>query len=138
MPPPSETMAGNHKPTVQDRPPTGGFPAIEYARKVPVRGPSGLALFVGGAVVSIMGFVAVARTNQRTRRLKAEEAYARIALTPFLEAESDRREIRMQAQMALAESKIMRDVKDWKVAEPVYNTKRYVKPDPEIRLGQSI
>ncbi len=61
------TMASNYQAIVQDRPPAGGFPAIEFVRKVPARGPSGLALFVGGAVVSMLGFVAVARTNQRTR-----------------------------------------------------------------------
>lgn len=49
----------------QDLPPKGGYPPIEYARNLPKRGPSGLVMFIGGAVVMAYGFYHVIMGNRR-------------------------------------------------------------------------
>ncbi len=52
---------------LQDMPRPGGFPAISWERNVPARGPTGLALFVVAAGVTIFGFSKVIYGNQRRR-----------------------------------------------------------------------
>ena len=49
----------------QELPPKGGYPAIEYSRNLPKRGPSGLMIFVGGAAVMAFGFYHVIKGNRR-------------------------------------------------------------------------
>lgn len=49
----------------QELPPKGGYPAIEYTRNLPKRGPSGLMIFVGGAAVMAFGFYHVIKGNRR-------------------------------------------------------------------------
>lgn len=46
-----------------------------------------------------------------SRRIADEKTNARVALTPFLQAEADRAIVRRQAQLSLAEEKIMGNVK---------------------------
>lgn len=78
-------------PILQDGPPPGGFPAIRYARRVPSTGPTGLTLFAVGSVVVAYGFYKVGQTNKGRRADKEEHFAARKALSPFLQAEEDRR-----------------------------------------------
>lgn len=49
----------------QELPPKGGYPPIEFARNIPKRGPSGLALFIGGAAVMAFGFYKVIMGNRQ-------------------------------------------------------------------------
>lgn len=49
----------------QELPPKGGYPAIVYARNIPTRGPSGIALFLGGAAVMAYGFYRVIMGNRK-------------------------------------------------------------------------
>ena len=49
----------------QELPPKGGYPAIVYARNIPTRGPSGIALFLGGAAVMGYGFYRVIMGNRK-------------------------------------------------------------------------
>ena len=49
----------------QEMPPKGGYPPIEFARNIPKRGPSGLALFIGGAAVMTFGFYKVIMGNRQ-------------------------------------------------------------------------
>eukprot|EP01147_Barroeca_monosierra_P003841 gene3841-6349_t len=113
---------------LQDRPRPGGFPTIQYARNVPKRGPSGLALMLGGALLFVIGMDKVNAGRRQRRLLKQENINSRLALQPFLEAEADRIYIKRAAQILEAEAIIMRDVQDWKVGERVYNTKRFIPP----------
>ena len=48
----------------QELPPKGGYPPIVYARNIPTRGPSGVALFIGGAAVMAYGFYRVIMGNR--------------------------------------------------------------------------
>lgn len=53
------------QPVKQELPPKGGYPPIEYARNIPKRGPSGVALFIGGAAVIVFGFYKVIMGNRQ-------------------------------------------------------------------------
>ncbi|XP_035169766.1 NADH dehydrogenase [ubiquinone] 1 alpha subcomplex subunit 13, partial [Oxyura jamaicensis] len=62
------------------------------------------------------------------RRLLIEDLEARIALMPLLQAEADRRTLRILRQNLDEEAKIMKDVPGWKVGESVFHTDRWVPP----------
>lgn len=56
---------------LQDRPRPGGFQEIPFKRNVPVRGPSGAALVLGGIAVTVFGFSRIISGNQRRRCVAA-------------------------------------------------------------------
>eukprot|EP00047_Mylnosiga_fluctuans_P003476 m.229306 g.229306 ORF g.229306 m.229306 type:complete len:133 (-) comp11886_c0_seq1:57-455(-) len=116
------------KTIIQDRPRAGGFPEIPYKRNTPVRGPGSLALIgiVTGTIA--FGYYRLIQGNYRKSRLNIEKKEARLAIFPLLQAEEDRKSVRQEYQQAVAEAQIMSEVPNWKVAERVYNTPRFVEP----------
>ncbi|CAM0139790.1 hypothetical protein VKS41_009336 [Umbelopsis sp. WA50703] len=113
----------------QDLPPPGGYSEVKYRRYLPKRGPSGLVIFAGLTAICGFGFYRVAQGNLERRELKRENIWSRIHLIPLLTAESDRDNYRRQQAALAREAEIMKDVKDWKVGESVYNnTKYYTRP----------
>uniref|UniRef100_A0A8C4IYP1 NADH dehydrogenase [ubiquinone] 1 alpha subcomplex subunit 13 n=1 Tax=Dromaius novaehollandiae TaxID=8790 RepID=A0A8C4IYP1_DRONO len=99
----------------QDMPPPGGYGPVDYKRHLPRRGLSG-----GGGCSD--------PAVSRCRRLLIEDLEARIALMPLLQAESDRRTLRLLRQNLDEEAKIMKDVPGWQVGESVFHTDRWVPP----------
>ncbi|XP_023798622.1 NADH dehydrogenase [ubiquinone] 1 alpha subcomplex subunit 13 [Cyanistes caeruleus] len=93
--------------------------------------PSGYSLFALGVGSLLLGYWTLVRWNRQRRRLLIEELEARIALMPLLQAESDRRTLRMLRENLEEEAKIMRDVPGWKVGESRFHTDRWVPPTPE-------
>ncbi|EHA98455.1 NADH dehydrogenase [ubiquinone] 1 alpha subcomplex subunit 13 [Heterocephalus glaber] len=63
------------------------------------------------------------------RRLQIENLEARLALLPLLQAERDRRVLRMLRENLEEEAIIMKDVPGWKVGESMFHTTRWVTPD---------
>ncbi|RMX38517.1 NADH dehydrogenase [ubiquinone] 1 alpha subcomplex subunit 13-like [Pocillopora verrucosa] len=114
----------------QELPPKGGYPAIVYARNIPTRGPSGIALFLGGAAVMAYGFYRVIMGNRKRCELRKEQMEARIGFLPLLQAEHDRNCLRLLKENEELEAQIMKDVPDWKVGESVYHTEKWVTPMP--------
>ena len=51
----------------QDKAPAGGYPEIQWARRLPKRGPSGLMTMLGGVAVMSLGFGVVIHTNKERR-----------------------------------------------------------------------
>eukprot|EP00052_Salpingoeca_macrocollata_P030978 m.321725 g.321725 ORF g.321725 m.321725 type:complete len:128 (-) comp25783_c0_seq1:20-403(-) len=123
--------------TLQDRPPPGGFKDIPFKRNLPYRGPSGVVLFAAGALAISFGFYKIIDGNQHRRRLKAETINARIALAPFLQAEEDRRVVRMQFQHQLGEKEIMEGVKGWNAQDRPFHTDRFVPPRESLNIPRS-
>ncbi|CAL5229334.1 g12640 [Coccomyxa viridis] len=115
-------------PVVQDGPPPGGFPSIRYARRLPSTGPTGFTLFAVATAVMAFGFYRVGEHNKKGRVLKAEKLTARTTIYPILQAEEDRRYVQAKLKALENEAKIMKDVPNWKVGEPVYLTKRWIPP----------
>ncbi|KAL4608057.1 NADH dehydrogenase ubiquinone 1 alpha subcomplex subunit 13-like [Arapaima gigas] len=112
----------------QDMPPPGGYPPFDYKRNLPKRGFSGYTMF-GIAIGSLLiGYWRVFTWNRERRRLQIEELEARIALLPLLQAEQDRRTLRMLRENLEEEAKIMKDVPGWKVGESMFHTDRWVTP----------
>ena len=51
----------------QDMPPKGGYATFKYTHNIPRRGPSGLAIMLGGVAVMAAGFYVVKKTNEERR-----------------------------------------------------------------------
>ncbi|XP_023390291.1 NADH dehydrogenase [ubiquinone] 1 alpha subcomplex subunit 13 isoform X1 [Pteropus vampyrus] len=123
----------------QDMPPPGGYGPIDYKRNLPRRGMSGYSMFAVGIGTLLFGYWSMMRWNRERsliqvlvlgfhRRLQIEDFEARIALMPLLQAEKDRRVLRMLRENLEEEAIIMKDVPDWKVGESVFHTTRWVTP----------
>ncbi|XP_071583901.1 NADH dehydrogenase [ubiquinone] 1 alpha subcomplex subunit 13 [Heliangelus exortis] len=115
----------------QDMAPPGGYGPIDYKRHLPRRGLSGYSLFALGVGSLLLGYYTLVKWNRERRRLLIEELEARIALMPLLQAEADRRTLRIMRQNLDEEAKIMRDVPGWKVGESLFHTERWVPPTSE-------
>ncbi|KAM7134667.1 NADH dehydrogenase [ubiquinone] 1 alpha subcomplex subunit 13 [Macrochelys suwanniensis] len=112
----------------QDMPPPGGYGPIDYKRHLPRRGLSGYSLFAIGIGSLLLGYYNLVKWNRERRRLLIEDLETRIALLPLLQAETDRRTLRLLRENLEEEAKIMKDVPGWKVGESVFHTDRWVPP----------
>ncbi|KAM3939388.1 NADH dehydrogenase [ubiquinone] 1 alpha subcomplex subunit 13 [Leptodactylus fuscus] len=112
----------------QDMPPPGGFGPVDYKRNLPRRGFSGYTMFAIGIGAMIFGYWRVGKWNRERRRLYIEDLETRVALLPLIQAESDRRTLRILRENLEQEAIIMKDVPDWKVGESVFHTDRWVAP----------
>ncbi|XP_065604706.1 NADH dehydrogenase [ubiquinone] 1 alpha subcomplex subunit 13 [Cyrtonyx montezumae] len=112
----------------QDMAPPGGYGPIDYKRHLPRRGLSGYSLFALGVGSLLLGYYNIVKWNRERRRLLIEDLEARIALMPLLQAEADRRTLRLMRQNLDEEAKIMKDVPGWKVGESLFHTERWVPP----------
>ncbi|XP_056276967.1 NADH dehydrogenase [ubiquinone] 1 alpha subcomplex subunit 13 [Pseudoliparis swirei] len=119
-------MAGSK--VKQDMPPRGGYASFDYKRNIPKRGLSGYSMFGLGIGVMVFGYWRLFRWNRERRRLQIEDLEARIALMPLLQAEKDRRTLRVMRENLEEEAIIMKDVPGWKVGESVFHTTRWVTP----------
>ncbi|KAJ1932942.1 hypothetical protein FBU59_006199 [Linderina macrospora] len=112
----------------QDLPPKGGYSTIHYERRLPKKGPSGLAMFAMCGGIMAYGWYKVYKGLDERRELDREHAWSRIHLVPMLIAEADRDEYRRKMAAVEREREIMKDVPGWEAGKSVYNGKRYV-PD---------
>ncbi|XP_061551142.1 NADH dehydrogenase [ubiquinone] 1 alpha subcomplex subunit 13 [Phycodurus eques] len=119
-------MAGSK--VKQDMPPPGGYATFDYKRNLPKRGLSGYSMFGIGIGVMIFGYWRIFKWNRERRRLQIEEMEARIAMMPLMQAEQDRRNLRLLRENLEEEAILMKDVLGWKVGESVYHTERWVAP----------
>ncbi|CAG07723.1 unnamed protein product, partial [Tetraodon nigroviridis] len=122
-------MAGSK--VKQDMPPPGGYAPFDYKRNLPKRGLSGYSMFGIGIGIMVFGYWRLFKWNRERRRLQIEEMEARIALMPLMQAEQDRRTLRMLRENLEEEAVIMKDVPGWKVGESVFHTERWVTPMSE-------
>ncbi|ROL51489.1 YjeF N-terminal domain-containing protein 3 [Anabarilius grahami] len=88
-------------------------------------------MFGIGVGILVFGYWRLFRWNRERRRLQIEELEARIALLPLLQAEQDRRTLRMLRENLEEEAVIMKDVPGWKVGEKAFHTDRWVPPVTE-------
>ena len=73
--------------SVQDLPPRGGYPRIDYKKGARPRGPSGALIWGGVVVATVYGFWQIGLTNKERRLAIKERREARMAIMPFLQAE---------------------------------------------------
>ncbi|KAJ2808175.1 hypothetical protein H4R20_000978 [Coemansia guatemalensis] len=112
----------------QDMPPSGGFKAFRYERRLPKRGPSGIGMFAICGSIMAYGWYRVYLGLDERRELEREKVWSRIYLTPMLIAEADRDEYRRRCAAVEREREIMKDIPGWVPGEGVYHGKRYA-PD---------
>jgi NADH dehydrogenase (ubiquinone) 1 alpha subcomplex subunit 13 len=114
-------------PVVQDGPPPGGFPGVRFARRLPNTGPSGVTLFAVGTAIMAYGFYKVAQSNKERRALKEEVLQARVALSPFLIAEENRRYAENYRTFREREKYVFDKLGITEFDEPIYKT-RWMPP----------
>ena len=74
---------------IQDGPPKGGFPQVDVRRNIKQGGPSTLVVAAGLGAMFTYGMYVVVMANRERRAHRREEMDIRMAVMPFLQAESD-------------------------------------------------
>jgi len=119
------------RPPVQDMPPAGGFPKINYDRVFPKRGLKGWQIWAVSSGMIMWGFYRVGQQNQKRNQQKMQERKVRYALVPFLQAEHDAIYAKQELKWIEKEKEIMKDNPKWKVGANPYRTgvwmPRYVR-----------
>uniref|UniRef100_A0A6N2M9I0 NADH dehydrogenase [ubiquinone] 1 alpha subcomplex subunit 13 n=1 Tax=Salix viminalis TaxID=40686 RepID=A0A6N2M9I0_SALVM len=142
-------------PILQDGPPPGGFAPVRFARRIPNKGPSAMAIFLAAFGAFSYGMYQVGKGNKIRRyaakppssllghfsncelvlksfafcrALKEEKYAARRAILPLLQAEEDERFVKEWKKYLEYEAEVMKDVPGWKVGESVYNSGRWMPP----------
>ncbi|CAP85710.1 Pc20g03810 [Penicillium rubens Wisconsin 54-1255] len=97
----------------QDMPPTGGYAQVQYKRNIPARGFKPAYYMIGMHVIMAYGFY---------NELAREKMWSRLHLTPLLQAEEDRDQVRRHyADKAREKELLGTDAK-------VYNSDRFIRP----------
>ncbi|EXJ73497.1 NADH dehydrogenase [Cladophialophora psammophila CBS 110553] len=78
----------------QDLPPTGGYEAVQYRRNIPTRGLKPFWYLVGVGLVMAYGWRQVFVGQREKHEMAREKMWSRIHLTPLLQAEEDRDQVR--------------------------------------------
>ncbi|EXJ60070.1 NADH dehydrogenase [Cladophialophora yegresii CBS 114405] len=78
----------------QDLPPSGGYEAVQYRRNIPTRGLRPLWYLVGMLGVVTYGWRQIFLGQREKTEMAREKMWARIHLTPLLQAEEDRDQVR--------------------------------------------
>ncbi|ERN18784.1 NADH dehydrogenase [ubiquinone] 1 alpha subcomplex subunit 13-B isoform X1 [Amborella trichopoda] len=115
-------------PVLQDGPPPGGFAPVRYARRIPSKGPSAVAIFLTALGAFCYGMYEVGQGNKVRRAIKEEKYAARRAILPVLQAEEDERFVKEWKKVLEEEARIMKNVPGWKVGESVYNSGKWMPP----------
>jgi len=118
----------------QDLPPVGGYEPVQYKRNLPVRGYSPKWYLFGMAGIMIYGFYEAIGGIKEQRELAREKLWARIHLTPVMQAETDRDLVRRVWAQEKREELLMSDVKGWKMGS-VYNSDRFIRPTYTVTPG---
>ncbi|KAJ5592544.1 hypothetical protein N7537_009448 [Penicillium hordei] len=106
----------------QDMPPTGGYAQVQYKRNVPARGFKPAYYMIGMHVIMAYGFYKYFHGVREQRELAREKIWSRLHLTPLLQAEEDRDQVRRHyADKARAKELLGTDAK-------VYNSDRFIRP----------
>ncbi|KAL8633298.1 hypothetical protein Q9189_001019 [Teloschistes chrysophthalmus] len=78
----------------QDLPPQGGYEPVQYKRNLPARGFRPRNYFFGACLIMAYGWYKYAIGIHELNELGREKMWSRIYLTPLLQAEDDRDQIR--------------------------------------------
>uniref|UniRef100_A0A7S3LFL8 NADH dehydrogenase [ubiquinone] 1 alpha subcomplex subunit 13 n=1 Tax=Amphora coffeiformis TaxID=265554 RepID=A0A7S3LFL8_9STRA len=106
---------------VQDMPPPGGFPKINWNAQLRSRGPSGFALWAGATALILYGFTRVGATNKESSAEKLLERQARYAMAPILQEEEDRKYLAAQKEVLKKEAEILQGA----TLPPIYLSDRW-------------
>ncbi|KAI4167173.1 MAG: hypothetical protein LQ343_007440 [Gyalolechia ehrenbergii] len=103
----------------QDLPPSGGYEPVQYKRNLPARGFRPAYYLIAVGVFMTYGLYKYAETNSELAR---EKMWSRIYLTPLLQAETDRDQVRRYWADQEREQKLL-----GRTTKP-YHSDRFVRP----------
>ncbi|EPS26935.1 hypothetical protein POX_g08767 [Penicillium oxalicum] len=106
----------------QDMPPTGGYAQVQYKRNVPARGFKPFYYMVGMHAIMAYGFYKYFHGVREQRELAREKMWGRLYLTPLLQAEEDRDQVRRYYADKAREKELLG------TEQKVYNSDRFVRP----------
>ncbi|KAJ9655639.1 hypothetical protein H2198_005537 [Neophaeococcomyces mojaviensis] len=78
----------------QDMPPVGGYEAVQYKRNIPVRGLKPVYYMLGVGLIMTYGWRQIFIGQREKHELAREKMWSRIHITPLLQAEEDRDQVR--------------------------------------------
>lgn len=108
--------------------PIGGYEPVQWKRNLPSRGFRPKIWLFGMFGICAYGFYKAIQSIHERRELQREKVWARIYLSPLLQAEADRETVRRHYSDKAIEAKIMKDVPGWDVNKGVYNDGRFRTP----------
>lgn len=111
-----------NKRVVQDLPPPGGFPKLDFSKKVPGPRMSGAGLFLLFGLVVAYGKYYTYKGASILHDWKDEKREIRATVYPFIQAEYDVRFLQKQAKFQQFEAKVMKGVDGWEVGKNHYHT----------------
>jgi len=106
----------------QDMPPSGGYQAVQYKRNLPTRGFRPSTLLFGVGAVMVYGWYKWILGMREANELAREKVWSRIHITPLLQAEEDRDQVRRYLADLAREKELMGGH-----FRP-YNSDRFVRP----------
>merc|ERR1712169_11278 len=78
----------------QDMPPRGGYEPVQFKRNLPAKGFRPGVLLLGMGAVMTYGWYRLTVGMRELNELRREKVWSRIYLTPLLQAEEDRDQVR--------------------------------------------
>ncbi|PVI03048.1 hypothetical protein DM02DRAFT_521599 [Periconia macrospinosa] len=118
----------------QDMPPQGGYAPVQYKRNLPARGFRPAVYVTAMVALMTWGTYKAGIGIREMNELGREKMWARIHLTPALQAEEDRDQVRRYLADQAREKELLGS------NTKVYNSDRFVRPwyavTPEKRLEE--
>ncbi|CAL5866226.1 uncharacterized protein PFLUO_LOCUS433 [Penicillium psychrofluorescens] len=106
----------------QDMPPVGGYTSVQYKRNVPARGFKPVYYLVGMHMIMAYGFYKYFHGVREQRELAREKIWSRLYLTPLLQAEEDRDQVRRHLADKAREKELLG------TEQKIYNSDRFIRP----------
>merc|ERR1712179_13692 len=111
----------------QELPPAGGFQRIEWKKQPSFKKVNGFRLLALALAVKAGGYYMYLRDCAKRSERELEQNDARIAISPFILAESDRGYMKFLRSTREEEEVLMKDVPNWRPGmlydEPIYYTR---------------
>ncbi|KAG9249610.1 GRIM-19 [Emericellopsis atlantica] len=106
----------------QDMPPRGGYEPVQFKRNLPAKGFRPGVLLLGMGAVMTYGWYRLTVGMRELNELRREKVWSRIYLTPLLQAEEDRDQVRRYWADQAREKELLGE------NSKVYSTDRFVRP----------
>ena len=103
-------------------PPQGGYEPVQYKRNLPAKGFRPGIMLLGMGAVMTYGWYKLIKGMRENNELRREAIWSRIHLTPLLQAEEDRDQVRRWYADQAREKELLGENKK------IYNTDRFVRP----------
>ncbi|GAM83155.1 hypothetical protein ANO11243_011410 [Dothideomycetidae sp. 11243] len=114
----------------QDMPPAEGYQPVQYRRNLPARGFKAGYYLIAVAGIMTYGFWRVGQGIREHNELAREKTWARIHLTPVLQAEEDRDQVRRMLAERAREKELLG------TETVAYHNDRFVRPTYAARPSE--